>query len=173
MEGSQYVDALLSAKVDMYLGGINDAPHRKLSYLTLYTDAMVVQVNNKNPLSQFTEIDLRKCENEDFINLDRDTNLQQFISTIYRTAGFTPHVVMEVDYTLRDAMVAQNYGVSITTLTSAKMNTSKDVSYLNITYPPLHRKLGLVWNSNALFSPAMDTFREFALAYYQGRDVNE
>lgn len=171
MEGSQYIEALLSGKIDMYLGGINDINHRKLSYSTLYTDAMVLMVNKKHPLSRFSEVDLRTCENEDFINLDSDTNLQQFINTMYYTAGFNPHVVMEVDYTLRDTMVAQNYGVCITTLTAAKKSTSDDLSYLTITYPPLRRKLGLVWNSNAVFSQAVETFRQFALQYYQNRDV--
>lgn len=173
MEGSQYADALLNAKIDMYIGGINDSDHRKLSYATLYTDDMVMQVNKKHPLSKCKEIDLRQCANENFINLDRDTNLQQFIAAIYQAAGFVPHVVMEVDYTLRDAMVAQNYGVSITTLTSAKKNAPENVSYLKITYPPLQRKLGLVWNSNIVFSPAMEAFRRFALAYYQGRGETE
>jgi DNA-binding transcriptional LysR family regulator len=128
---------------------------------------MVLLVNNANPLSRYREVDLRTCENENFLNLDRDTNLQQFISTIYHAAGFTPHVIMEVDYTLRDEMVAQNYGVSITTETSARKSPAKGVTYLHITYPPFRRKLGLVWSTSALFSPPMEKFRQFALDYYR------
>lgn len=167
MEGSEYIDALLSGKIDLYIGGINDTHPRKLSYETLYTDAMVLLVNKKNPLSRYREVDLRTCENESFINLGRDTSLQQFISTIYNAAGFNPRVVMEVDYTLRDEMVAQNYGVSITTETSARKSPFDNVSYLSITFPPFRRKLGLVWSKNALFSNSMEIFRRFAVDYYR------
>ena len=167
MEGNEYVDALLSGKIDMYIGGINNVFHRKLAYATLYTDAMVLLVNNENPLSKYREADLRTCENENFINLDRDTNLQQFISTFYEAAGFNPRVVMEVDYTLRDEMVEQNYGISITTERSAKKTRAKNVSYLHITYPPFRRKLGLVWNDGMVFSPSVEKFRKFALDYYR------
>jgi len=167
MEGNEYLDALLSGRIDMYIGGINNAYHRKLEYETLYTDNMVLLVNNSNPLSRYREVDLRACENENFLNLDRDTNLQQFISTFYQAAGFNPHVVMEVDYTLRDEMVAQNYGVSITTETSARKTSAQNVSYLHITYPPFRRKLGLVWSGNTLFTPSMEQFRTFAREYYR------
>lgn len=167
MEGNEYIDALLSGKIDMYIGGINNVFHRKLAYATLYTDAMVLLVNDENPLSKYREVDLRTCENENFINLDRDTNLQQFISTFYEVAGFNPRVVMEVDYTLRDEMVEQNYGVSITTERSAKKTRAKNVSYLHITYPPFRRKLGLVWNDGMVFSPSVEKFRKYALDYYR------
>ncbi len=167
MEGSEYINALLSGRIDLYIGGINNAYHKKLTYETLYTDAMVLLVSNENPLSRYREVDLRTCENENFLNLDRDTNLQQFISTFYQAAGFTPRVVMEVDYTLRDEMVDHNYGVSITTERSARKTPAENVTYLPITYPPFRRRLGLVWSSAALFTPAMEKFRQFALEYYQ------
>ena len=167
MEGGEYIDALLSGKIDLYIGGVNNVRDPKLTVETLYTDAMALLVNVANPLAARREISLRECREESFVALDRDTNLQQFISTLFRAAGFAPRVVMEVDYTLRDEMVAQNYGVSITTETSARKSGAKDVAYLRITDPPVRRELGLVWCGDGPISPAMEKFRRFALDYYR------
>ena len=166
MEGDQYIDALISGRIDMYIGGINDRSRMDLRYETLYTDPMVLLVNTGNPLSEISEVDLRSCKDEKFINLDRNTNLQQFISTLYDAAGFTPRTVMEVDYTIRDEMVSMNYGISITTSHSAQKTKFENVKPVNITYPPFRRELGLVWKKDLIFRRTIRLFHDFAAEYY-------
>lgn len=167
MESDNYIEALSDGKIDMYLGGLNYLPaDHDLACITLYEDDMVLLVNKKHPLADQTEVDLRYCAGEQFINLGQHTNLQQFINTFYQVAGFSPKVVMECDYTLRDQMVIENYGVSITTRTSCANLDSDQVSVLSITYPEKKRLLGLVYRKNIFFTPPMRAFLAFAKEYY-------
>ncbi|SCJ53680.1 HTH-type transcriptional regulator gltC [uncultured Eubacterium sp.] len=166
MEGSNHIKALLNGNVDMYLGALNGLSDRNLTSKVLYEDDMVLLVNKSHPLADKKEIDLRECRNESFINLSKSTNLQQFISEIYEDAGFVPDSIMECDYTLRDQMVIENYGVSITTKTSAENVDSDQVTALALTSPKKKRILGLVWHKNLVFTPAMKQFHDFACQYF-------
>ena len=166
MEGNQYVEALLTKKIDMYIGGLNNLNNMKLAFQTLYMDTMSLMVNKKHPLANQDTVDLRNCENELFINLEHSTNLQQFIDKLFYMSNFTPKTVMECDYTLRDEMVALNYGISVTTTLSARNCALEDVSSVEITYPPMKRHLGLAWNKLVEFNRAMKCFYDFALDFY-------
>lgn len=166
MEGSNHIKALLNGNIDMYLGALNGLSDRNLTSKVLYEDDMVLLVNKSHPLADKKEIDLRECRNESFINLSKSTNLQQFISEIYEDAGFVPDSIMECDYTLRDQMVIENYGVSITTKTSAENVDSDQVTALALTCPKKKRILGLVWRKNLVFTPAMKQFHDFACQYF-------
>ncbi|MCR5182567.1 MAG: LysR family transcriptional regulator [Clostridia bacterium] len=167
-EGNLYVSGLLDNKIDLYLGGINVTNDPRLHYDTLYVDQMVLLVNRKNPLSRLKEVDLRFCENENYVNLGEDTNLQQFIDTLYAAANFKPNVIMECDYTLRDQMVIDNHGVSITTKKATDQLKSREVKAVKIVYPPYKRRLGLVWRKKAYLTYAQKKFIEFADKYYKG-----
>lgn len=170
VEGYRYVDQILTGKIDMYLGGINheDAlDNAKIQHTTLYEDDMVLLVHNSHPLAGSTGIDLRQCRNEHFINLDASTNLQQFINDLFAQAGFDPTVVMVCDYTLRDQMVAENHGVSITTRLAAHMTEETNVTCVPITWPAEKRKLGLVWRKGRAFSQSMQKFYDVTCAFYR------
>lgn len=169
VEGYEYIDQLLDGRIDLYLGGVNRSDlldHEKIQYTTLYEDDMVLLVPNSHPLAKETAIDLRRCKGLPFINLDASTNLQQFISDLFQQAGFDPTVIMVCDYTLRDQMVAEGYGISITTKLGAEKSEAKNVTYIPIINPGAKRKLGLVWRRNRIFSPAMQNFFHVAKAFY-------
>lgn len=170
VEGYRYVDQLLTGKIDLYLGGINrvDAlDNAKVQYTTLYEDDMVLLVHNTHPLAGRTGIDLRECKGEHYINLDASTNLQQFINHLFSLSGFDPTVIMVCDYTLRDQMVSENHGVSITTKLAAQKTESRNVTYVPITWPAEKRKLGLVWRRGKVFSPSMQKFHDVACEFYR------
>ena len=169
VEGHRYINELIDGKLDLYLGAINGIEkqdNKKIQHRTLYEDDMVLLVHESHPLAKQTEVDLSQCASEHFINLDEETSLQQFISELYLKAGFKPKVAMVCDYTLRDQMVSDNYGVMITTRLSALKCEYSNVKYLTITNPPDKRKLGFVWRKNAVFTQAMQKFYDFAGAFY-------
>ena len=168
-EGYQFIDRLLDGTIDLYLGGLNglaEMPDAKVQYHTLYEDDMVLLVPETHPLARETSIDLRLCRDEGFINLEAGTNLQQFINTLFRQAGVEPRVLMVCDYTLRDQMVAEGHGISVTTRLAAQKAEAKHVAYIPIRYPAHKRLLGLVWRKNQVFSPAMQYFFDAAMEFY-------
>ena len=173
VEGYRYVDQILAGRIDMYLGGINGVgalDNAKIQHTTLYEDDMVLLVHKSHPLAGTSGVDLRTCKNEHFINLEATTNLQQFISSLFSQAGFDPTVIMVCDYTLRDQMVAENHGVSVTTKLAAQKTEAQNVTYVPITWPAEKRQLGLVWRRGRVFSQSMQKFHDVACQFY--RDIH-
>lgn len=173
IEDDQFSESILDGKIDLYLGGVNGIESKDLSrldYAMLYEDDMVLLVSDRHPLAGRKEIDLRDCRDERFIHLEERTSLQQFINGMFARAGFSPRVVMVCDYTLRDRMVSENHGVSVTTRLAAEKTEVKDVSYLIIRDPPVKRKLGLVWRKGREFSLPMQKFFDTARDFY--RDIS-
>lgn len=166
LESSNYCKLLRSGKIDMYLGGVHDLEAHDFASTVLYEDDMVLLVNQNHPLAQQETIDLRQCGGIRFINLGEYTSLQQFISSMYQEANLTPASVLECDYTLRDQMVIENHGVSVTTQTSARSVNSDQIKALPITFPARKRVLGLIYRKNRLFTPAMKKFHRFTCEYY-------
>ena len=170
VEGSHFVNDILDGRIDMYLGavnGIEDLESSKIQYKVLYEDDMVLQVHESHPFAGRTEIDLRECAGEAFINLDEETSLQQFVNTLFEDAGFQPKVVMVCDYTLRDQMVADNHGVMVTTRLSALKSEHKNLRYITLSNPASKRKLGLVWRKNMVFTTAMKQFYDCGVEFYE------
>ncbi len=170
IESFDFTDNLVDGKIDMYIGGINgieQLDQENIQYKILYEDEMVLLVNKTHPLAGLKCVDLRQCSKEHFINLDQNTSLGQFISYLYKKAGFDPNVIMVCDYTLRDKMVSESHGVSITTKNAAMHTDEKDVTFIDLTYPSDKRKLGLVWRKNRVFSRSMQEFYDFAFDFYK------
>ena len=95
-----------------------------------------------------------------------ETNLQQFINGMFQQAEFTPRVVMTCDYTLRDQMVADGHGVSVTTQLGAQKSSVAGVVAIPLTFPAEKRKLGLVWRKKRVFSSSMEKFYDVANRFY-------
>ena len=94
-------------------------------------------------------------------------SLKKTVGSIFQQMNFRPRVNMVCDYTLRDQIVSENYGVSVTTKLSAQKTDAANVTYLTITNPPEKRKLGLVWRRGKEFSLSMEQFYEAACRFYQ------
>jgi DNA-binding transcriptional LysR family regulator len=169
IEDQRFWDGIVEGDIDFYLGGLNrieELDTSRLQYSVLYEDSMVLLVHQNHPLASRETIDLRECVEESFVNLSEDTNLQQFLNQMFQQAGFIPKVVMTCDYTLRDQMVAEGHGVSITTRLGAQKSNVSGTVAIPITYPAEKRKLGLVWRKKRVFSVPMEKFYNVANHFY-------
>ena len=169
IEDQRFWDGIVEGDIDFYLGGLNQIEEldtSRLQYSILYEDSMVLLVHQNHPLASRETIDLRECGEESFVNLSEDTNLQQFLNQMFQKAGFVPKVVMTCDYTLRDQMVSEGHGVSITTRLGAQKSNVSGTVAIPITYPAEKRKLGLVWRKKRVFSVPMEKFYNVANHFY-------
>ena len=169
IEDYQFYDSLIEGRIDMYLGGINfqrNVNTDEIEYLPLYEDDMVLLVHQDHPLASREGIDLRECRGERFISLDDSTSLQQFINNMFDQVRVKPDVVMVCDYTLRDQMVSDKHGVSLTTKLAAKKTEAKNVRYVTVINPTEKRRLGLVWRRGKLLSDSMQKFCDTARDFY-------
>lgn len=169
-EEDNYSESIISGETDFYLGSINGIEKNirpQIEYTTLYEDDMVILMNTSHPFAGRKEITLSECGNESFISLNPNTSLQQFTDLLWEKSGITPKTIMTCDYTLRDLMVSKNYGISITTMRSAKECSLPDVCFCKIIKPADKRKLGLVWRKNDKpFTSAMQKFYDLAIKMY-------
>ena len=169
IEDYQFYDSLIEGKIDMYLGGINfqrNVNTDEIEFLPLYEDDMVLLVHEDHPLAKHDGVDLRECRGERFISLDDSTSLQQFINNMFDQVRVKPDVVMVCDYTLRDRMVSEKHGVSLTTKLAAKKTEVKNVKYITVINPTEKRRLGLVWRRGKLLSDSMQKFCNTAKEFY-------
>ena len=169
IEDYQFYDSLIEGKIDMYLGGINfqrNVNTDEIEFLPLYEDDMVLLVHQDHPFASRDGVDLRECRGERFISLDDSTSLQQFINNMFDQVRVKPDVVMVCDYTLRDRMVSEKHGVSLTTKLAAKKTEVKNVRYVTVVNPTEKRRLGLVWRRGKLLSGSMQKFCDTARDFY-------
>lgn len=170
IEENNYYESIVSGEIDFYLGSINQIEKNymsKIEYITLYEDDMVILMNKSHHFANKKQISLSECKNEDFINLNSNTSLQQFIDYLWKKAGIVPKTIMTCDYTLRDLMVSKKYGISITTMRAAKECNLSNVTFSKIKHPAEKRKLGLVWyHSNKAFTSTMQKFYNVATKMY-------
>lgn len=166
LEKADYTEPLRSGAIDLYLGGLNFFEGNDLKKRVLYQDDMVLLVNRRHPLAEKKTVDLSECGKERFINLNKDASLQQLIRSMYQKAGLILQNEIECDYTLRDQMVIENYGISVTTRKSAQSVDSDETRIVDISFPAEKRVLGLVWVSGLAFTAAMRAFFDFACQCY-------
>ena len=169
IEDYQFYDSLIEGRIDMYLGGINfqrNVNTDEIEYLPLYEDDMVLLVHRDHPFANRDGVDLRECRGERFISLDDSTSLQQFINNMFDQVRVKPDVVMVCDYTLRDQMVSDKHGVSLTTKLAAQKTEVKNVRYVTVVNPTEKRRLGLVWRRGKLLSDSMQKFCDTARDFY-------
>lgn len=170
VEDSSFSENLVSGRIDLYLGGMNDitpAEDMKLATDILYEDEMAVMMPVDHPFAGRSSIDLRELKEESFINMDAGSNLQIFINELFRQAGFMPKVSMICASPLRFVMLEEGHGLVVTTRKAAARHLSKAVSYVVLSYPAEKRRVGLVWHKKRIVTSAMTRFIEFAQDHYR------
>ena len=165
-EEFDFVPHLISGAVDFYIGATNNINDPRIDSMNLYHDKMVIMLNKTHSLANQKNINLSLCKDEKFVMLPEAASLQNFIEYLCAKSGFTPVVALECDYTLREEMVAMGYGISITTLYSAKLNKNPDLTYVVIDNPSDRRILSLAWNNALPFTKAMHIFYQYLIHYY-------
>ncbi len=165
IESSEAAKYLTLGEIDFYIGAL-DHFSDMISYTSLYEDKMVLMVNPKNHLANKNCINLVDAKNEKFIMLPYNSSLQKFNNFLFNLSGFVPIVALECDYSLREAMVTNNYGVSLTTKRSSLIAPNPDIVALDIDYPDIKRSIYIAWKSGRIMYTSMQDFYNFALDYY-------
>ncbi len=169
IESSAYVDQLLRDEIDFHIGTLGDGGStRKESLLEAVEFArggVHVVVHPDSPLARRDSVRMRDLRDEYIIARNRSDNFQQYTDQLCREAGFEPRIALECDYTLREQMVAQGYGISFSTDHALRWLQAPDVVSVPISDPDIVRTYQLIWKKNRPFTAAMQKFYDFTIRF--------
>lgn len=168
----QFRSLIDSVDTDFVIVGVDDFPLDGLEHRVLWTENVYACMSTNHPLAKRKSITLSELEGEPIVNLPPTAPFRQFCDALFKHAGISCHTVIECDYTLRKALVNDNYGIAITTQSAYNVKFwGESIVYVRITDDFAKRKLALTWSSRKHFSSAALSFREFLMAYAKNEQL--
>lgn len=169
IESSDYIDQLLREEIDFHIGTLGDGDHGRkealLEAVEFARGAVYAIVHPKNPLAGKESVRMQNLRDEYIIARNRSDNFQQYTDRLCREAGFEPRIALECDYTLREQMVEQGYGISFSTEYALRWLDNDNVVPVRIEGPGICRQYQLIWKKDRAFSPIMQKFYDFTVSH--------
>ena len=131
------------------------------------TDEIFLAVPSAHPLAKRDSIQLGEVAGEPFISLKLGYDLRELTDEFCRQAGFSPHVVCEVDEPAAiRGLVKAGLGVAFLPAVSWRAGVEPGPAPLHITAPTCQRMLRLTWRDYRYLSVAAQQFRAFVIEYF-------
>lgn len=162
----QLEKALLDMTVDFVLAGENDLCVSGMEKIWFKTDRIYLCVPPSHPLADREAVFMEELREENFINLNETAPWKAYCDWLFAQAGYTPHVVLECDYTLRASLIASNFGVALTSTSAQVVDLLKPNRYIPIADHYAIRKMYLYCNPRRYMSHAARDFLKFCTSYY-------
>lgn len=172
IENSDFIDQLLREEIDFYIGSLGDGGYAEkealLDSAEFARGVVYAVVHPGSPLAQKDSVLMRELRDEYIVARNRSDNFQQYTDRLCREAGFAPRIALECDYTLREQMVAQGYGISFSTEYALRWLDNDAVAPVRISDPGIRRIYQLIWKKSRPFTPIMQKFHDFTVTYISG-----
>lgn len=170
IEGSDFIGQLLNEEIDFYIGTMGDGDDAEKEALLAKIDFargdVYIIVHAQSPLAEKKSIFLREIKDEYVVCRNSTDNFQKYTDKICREfGGFVPKVALECDYTLREKMVAQGYGISFSTEHAIRWLDAEGIVAVRIADPEVKRIYQLIWKKKRLFTPIMQKFYGFIVNF--------
>lgn len=169
IEGNGFITQLIQEEIDFYLGSLGDGGETEkealLSSVEFARGDVYIIVNSKSPLARRDSIMLNEVRDEYIVARNSSDNFQKFTDALCRDAGFIPRIALECDYTLREKMVAQGYGISFSTEYAIRWLETEGVCAVRIADPGVTRIYQLIWKKKRPFTPTMKKFYDFTTRF--------
>jgi len=172
IESSDYIDQLLREEIDFHIGTLGDGNHTEKEALfdsvVFARGDVYVVVHPNNPLAHKESVRMADLRDEYIVARNHSDSFQQYTDKLCRDAGFSPRIALECDYTLREQMVAQGYGISFSTEYALRWLDNDTVVPVRISDPGIRRIYQLIWKKSRPFTPIMKKFHDFTITYVSG-----
>lgn len=170
IEGNDFIIQLLNEDIDFHIGTIGDGEDTEKEALLDKVDFakgdVYIIVNANSPLAKKEFIYLKEIKDEYIVCRNSTDNFQKYTDRLCKEiGGFIPKVALECDYTLREKMVAQGYGISFSTEPAIRWLDNKEVVPIRIADQNVQRLYQLIWKRKRQFTPIMQTFYAFTTNY--------
>ncbi len=166
----QLEKALTDMTADFVLAGENDLRITGMEKIWFKTDAIYLCVSPTHPLANRETVYMEELRDEHFIDLNATVPWRAFCDRLFDQAGYTPHIVLECDYTLRASLIESNFGVALTSASAREVDLLKPNTYIRIADRYAIRNMYLYRNPNRYMTQAAKDFLNFCVGYYQDRE---
>lgn len=126
----------------------------------LFSEELVVVVNNLHPLAAQQHVRLADLSNERWVLTAEDYDLRSSVLSACQQVGFVPQVILEggeIDTLLR--LVAAGLGISL--MPRLGIPPDATMTLLRVADLDLSRTLGLAWRDDRVSAPAARAMRQF------------
>ena len=158
--------ALSEMTVDFVLAGESDLHVNGVEKTWFKTDNIYLCVSESHPLADREFVYMDELKNESFISLNETAPWNAYCDWVFARAGYTPHVVLECDYTLRASLIASNFGVALTSASAREVDLLKPNRYIRVADKYAIRKMYLFHNPQQYRTRAAQDFLDFCIHYY-------
>ncbi|MBE6962189.1 MAG: LysR family transcriptional regulator [Ruminococcaceae bacterium] len=163
----QLEKALIDMTVDFVLAGENDLQISGMEKTLFKTDDIYLCVPQSHSLADRDSVCMDELHRENFISLNESAPWTAYCEWLFNRAGYTPHVVLECDYTLRAPLIASNFGVALTSGSAREADLLKPNKYIRIADSYAVRRMYLYHNPQRYITQAAQDFLEFCVRYYE------
>ncbi|NCB42728.1 MAG: LysR family transcriptional regulator [Clostridia bacterium] len=170
IEGNDFMTQLLNEEIDFHIGTMGDGEDQEkealLDKLDFAKGDVYIIVNSKSSLAQRESIFLKEIKDEYIVCRNSSDNFQKYTDRLCKDiGGFLPKVALECDYTLREKMVAQGYGISFSTEPAIRWLDAEGIVPVRIADSNVQRIYQLIWKKKRAFTPIMQKFYAFTASY--------
>ena len=167
----QLEKALTEMTVDFVLAGENDLHVNNMEKTWFKTDDIFLCVSDSHPLAHREFVYMEELRDESFISLNETAPWNAYCDWVFTRAGYTPHVVLECDYTLRASLISSSFGVALTSASARDVDLLKPNRYIRVADSYAVRKMYLYHNPQRYMTKAARDFLEFCVGYYQPKTI--
>ncbi len=167
---SQIPTVYLSPQFNFLLAEEGDLSEKNYQYITLIEhDRPVLVVNAEHPLASRESIDLRTIPDETFFLPVADMSMYKMVKDLLSRADIPVQNTYEYSYMLRRRMIAENRGVSFSTVYTSQAE-DPSFRYIPIEIPYCEQRLKLYWDASKEMSSEEKLFMQFAKEFYGVKD---
>lgn len=165
---STMIDQLENGEIDLCIS--SPQPERAdIGWAPLRTEEIFLVVAPDHRLAGRGSVSLSEVAGEPFIALKHSYGLREMTDHFCYLAGFTPRITFEGDeLVLVRGLAAANLGVAFMPALALNKTRETELACLHIQDIPCQRTIGLAWSAKHYATSAVQTFRQFVLAYFAG-----
>lgn len=162
---SSLVDELASGGIDLCMATPKEAK-LQIKWAKLWSEELFVLVPAGHRLAGRSSILLQEIEHEPLISFKQGNGLRKITDSLCQEAGISPRITFEGEEVHTIAgLVASGLGVAL--LPDTKGIDHNELAFVSVRSPVCQRDIGIAWVEGRYMSPAVKTFRQYVIDYFQ------
>ena len=168
MDWERLNDEAQMADYDFIITALGDIQSDNYEYTILVPDDKpVLAVYEGHPLANRKEVSLSEVRDEPFVALPKSISYRHYFDKLFEQAGIVPNIIAETDYVLRQKLIQDHMGITISTVLCSKSPFLEGLRFVPLVEPVPPRMQTLFWRKGKELSKDAKAFKNFMIAYYK------
>ena len=158
------LDSLRAGRLHVALIGAAGAPATDVERAVVTDEALVAAVSPSHPLAAHASIGIASLRDHGLVSLPRGTGIRAALDAACEAAGFRPEIAFEAS-ALSMVMQLSGLGLGVAILPASILEGQEPTLHTLQIRPRLRSRLELVWDPDAITSPAARALMEHTRAF--------